>query len=743
MVARWASFEDRVRGIASLIHGKPCAPGHIGGVDVDGVIEIDPGHYILLEITVRSELGKVREDILKLRTARGALMAERDAFSECYCIIDGSVTQSMDEAAKAPRVKVFSLESFSRIFFDFVTYRLARERAPFGSAVNALDGTIDTNAYTYVKYVSEHDGKEYDAVTIAKLLQDGRRIILLGEYGSGKSRCLREVFLQLSQAAAENLCYPIAIDLRESWGLKRGNEVIRRHLEDLALEKLQNSALTALSTGSLALLIDGFDEIGSQSWSNDGQKLKAIRAQALQGASNLLQKSSGGALIAGRDHYFPTSEEMFSCLGLNPSKTLVLRCKNEFSAAELDFYFKERQLSFTLPPWLPKRPLICQTINNLDAEQLDEMFGNDGGETDFWHHLIDVICERDARIHATFEGATIKKVLTYLATLTRVKSANVGPISLSESQRAFENAVGQMPIEEAAAMLQRLPCLGRLNSESNDRQFVDEYILDGLRAIDVSALAKGNDVGTKVAISSVWINPLNELGLRILGKFCDEGSRDFHLLATRSLSDQNRVLGSDIVAAMLLGEANSIDFKGLAVDQGKFLLVDLSQVRASNLSITNSYFSRLILPASAPVGTRIANCVAEKVYGATSVSGLPAWIIDLDAETYESFDSVSRIRKMELSPEHQVLVTIVKKTFFQKGSGRKEEALLRGLGQIVAPPTLQKILALLIRERCLGTFRGDDGTVYAPNRVFAGRMKQMLYTLRSSDDSIWREVGEM
>ena len=371
------------------------------------------------------------------------------------------------------------------------------------------------------------------------------------------------------------------------------------------------------------------------------------------------------------------------------------------------------------------------------------MFGDDGGETDFWHHLIDVICERDARIHATFEGATIKKVLTYLATLTRVKSANVGPISLSESQRAFENAVGQMPIEEAAVMLQRLPCLGRLNSESNDRQFVDEYILDGLRAIDVSALARGDDVNTKVAISSVWINPLNEVGLRILARFCDEGSREFHLLATRSLSNQNRVLGSDIVAAMLLGQTDSVDFKGLAVDQGKFLLIDLSQVRASNLSITNSYFSRLILPASAPVGARIANCVAEKVYGATSVSGLPAWIIDLDAETYESIDSVSRIRKMELSPEHQVLVTIVKKTFFQKGSGRKEEALLRGLGQIVAPPTLQKILALLIRERCLERFRGDDGTVYAPNRAFAGRMKHMLYALRSSDDSIWRDVGEL
>jgi hypothetical protein len=98
---------------------------------------------------------------------------------------------------------------------------------------------------------------------------------------------------------------------------------------------------------------------------------------------------------------------------------------------------------------------------------------------------------------------------------------------------------------------------------------------------------------------------------------------------------------------------------------------------------------------------------------------------------------------MDLSPGHQVLVTIIKKTFFQKGAGRKEEALLRGLGQIVASGTLQKILAILIRENCLERFRGEEGSVYAPIRSQAGRMKQMLYNLRTSDDPIWNEVERL
>jgi hypothetical protein len=729
-----------VRELATLIHGRPCKPMHIGGVDIDGVVEIKLDHFVLIEMTVERDLNKVRDDIIKLRTAKAALLA-REIFSECYCIVSGKITKAMQEAGLPSNIKVFDVDSFSRIFFDFISYKISREQASFGSAINPFDGTTDTNTYVPVKYVSEKDGKEYDATAIADLVRTGRRIILLGEYGSGKSRCLREVFFILSDGAAEKFCYPMAIDLREAWGLKRGIELIRRHLEDLALDRVQPSAITALAAGGVALLIDGFDEIGSQAWSNDGQKLRAIRAQALQGVKDLIKRSTGGILVTGRDHYFPTSEEMFSSLGLDSNKTMVIKCKNEFSVEELSRYFQERGLSIDLPPWLPRRPLICQTISNLTPDQMEEMFGVGGGETEFWHHLMDVICERDARINITFDALTIRNVLVQLARLTRTKSANVGPISLLESQRAFEAVVGQMPIEDASAMLQRLPCLGRLSSESSDRQFVDEYILDGLRATDVIALARGDDLATKSAIASVWINPLDELGLRILSQGGGDIKKDLILMANRSLSGQNRVLGSDIVSALLLSEERNIDFKGLSVDQGKFLYLDMSQTLPLNLRISNSYFSKLILPTSAAPGTQIRNSVAERVFGASAASGLPSWVSNLDAEAYDSFENVSRIRKINLLPAHQVLVTIVKKTFFQKGAGRKEEALLRGLGQIVSPSVLQKILGILLREGCLDKFRGNDGTVYAPIRAQAGRMKQMLYNLRSSDDPIWAEVG--
>ena len=86
------------------------------------------------------------------------------------------------------------------------------------------------------------------------------------------------------------------------------------------------------------------------------------------------------------------------------------------------------------------------------------------------------------------------------------------------------------------------------------------------------------------------------------------------------------------------------------------------------------------------------------------------------------------------------MTTIIKKTFFQKGAGRKEEALLRGFGQSASKKLSDKILKILMREDILTTSPGKEGTIYVPNRSQAGRMGKMLQELRSSEDAIWKEV---
>jgi hypothetical protein len=147
------------------------------------------------------------------------------------------------------------------------------------------------------------------------------------------------------------------------------------------------------------------------------------------------------------------------------------------------------------------------------------------------------------------------------------------------------------------------------------------------------------------------------------------------------------------------------------------------------------------LPSSAPYNTLIKDSVAERVVGVSSPTALPAWITGFEADKFDSTESISRIRQIGLKANHAILTTIIRKTFFQKGSGRKEEALLRGLGEVADKGVAPNIVNYLLSHDVLTKFKGNEGWVYAPNRKFAGRMRQMLYELQTSQDQIWNDVA--
>jgi hypothetical protein len=740
MAKTWATFENHVRHLAELIWGEECLATHVGGVDIDGAIRLDADRWVYIEITERNDLAKVREDIGKLQTAKSALMTTKGEFAHCYCVINGPVTQAMIEAGEPHKIKVKSLKAFSKLFFDFERYKSAREQAAFGSAINPITGKKDDGSYVAVNYVYDGKSQELGIGDISALLQAGKRIVLLGEYGSGKSRCFKELFKAMAASAVDQHLYPMALDLREVWGLKRGQELIRRHLEDLAVPEMERSAIRALSNNCLTLLLDGFDELGSQAWSNDSEKLKAIRAKSLEGVKDLIARSGAGVLISGREHYFNNNEEMLSALGLDPGQTLTIRCKSEFSEAETQEFFNRIQSEIVVPEWLPRRPLICQTIADLSAEEMDEMFGVGQNELEFWNHFMKVLSVRDARIHASFDAKTIETVLMHLARFTRTRSSNVGPITLSDVQSAFESVVGQTPVD-AAVMLQRLPALGRVKAESNDRQFIDVYILDGLRAKDAAGAIRYDESILRPLVSTRFINPLGDLGQRLLASEIGTKHNEYKSLAIRCLSHGNKTLGCDLIGGMLRTGEEKIDFKNVFVDDGHFLRLDMSKTLPLNLTIKDSVLGELLLPSAPPPGTSLTDCIASRVFGVAAATALPAWIKNLFADQYDSVESVSRIKEIGLDPRHEVLATIIRKTFFQKGAGRKEEALLRGLGRVVTPATSDKIILLLMREGILTRFKGDEGWVYSANRAHAGRMKQMLYELKVSADPIWQAVG--
>jgi hypothetical protein len=86
MTASWASFEDKVRAVASAIWNGDCKPQNIGGVAIDGVMILSRDAQIFIEMTERRELDKVREDVNKLQLARNAYLTQHQSFPRCYCV---------------------------------------------------------------------------------------------------------------------------------------------------------------------------------------------------------------------------------------------------------------------------------------------------------------------------------------------------------------------------------------------------------------------------------------------------------------------------------------------------------------------------------------------------------------------------------------------------------------------------------------------------------------------------------
>lgn len=467
-MASWSEVESNVRQYAQYIWNRNAIPDRIGGVNFDCVIKVTERDYIIIEVTKNNTLEKIREDVSKIQSVRLNLMIKFISLRP-YIICDFKPTQGMRDAGKDSFIDVISFDEFKNMFFNFPSYNHIRSSKQFGSAIDPLTGENDPSAYTRVGYKIEN-GSEINIDDVCDKIINGEKIVLLGDYGSGKSRCFREVFHLLSNKSSETLLYPIAIDLKETWGLESAVEIIRRHFNHLGMsEDDTNNVVKAHNSKRLCFLLDGFDEIGSRPWSEDKKTLELLRKHALQGVKDLISRTNAGCLISGRDHYFNSNEEMFSALGVSKSKVLLARCKDEFNIEEFTSYLKINNIDVKLPEWLPKKPLVLKTIASLETNEISALFNSSNGdEIGFWFKFIDAMCERDSRIHAILDPNTVKNVLVRLARITRDKPMNFGPLTESEVVNVFHEVTGTYPNEQSTVMLQRLPGLGRVSSETSD-----------------------------------------------------------------------------------------------------------------------------------------------------------------------------------------------------------------------------------------------------------------------------------
>lgn len=740
----WKELEKKVRDIASFRWNCNAVTETIAGVKCDCVLKPYADRWVIVEITNENRLAKVREDIAKLRTIRGALF-QQEIYSLCYFVMENTPTDSMRAAGDEQKIFVKSVEEFQNEFYDYGSYIHIRNQRQFGSLVNLETGEPENNEYVNVSYLNTYNDQEYSIEDIVHLLKNGKKIILKGDYGLGKSRCIKQVFDSFILNPIENP-YVVAINLRDHWGAKRGKEILDRHFDDLGLDAKEFTKI--YNRSNIVYLLDGFDEIGTQSWSSDKQKMQHIREMSVCALNDLITKVSGGVLITGREYYFNSDKELARCLGMDVDKAIFLECHQEFTDSEL-LTFISKNVSKALgsikieklPAWLPKRPIVMQLLLQYAGDifsmehALDDICG-------FWYAFLCKICEREAKIYPALNPEVIKDVMIFLANQTRTSANNTGPITQEDLSRAFTSVTGFTPSDESAIMLQRLPSLGRVSTDSPDRQFLDTFILNGLRAEGIIKFSKSWD--TKV-LSFDWVNPLDQTGLSILAEYI---GKDMHRmdtfigLARNASHAMNKILASDIVSAICMLDTDSIDFRDICIVGGHFSYLSFEGKEIRRLSITDSIIEKLDLTNTKFNSTvRIEKCILSEVHGISSRKSIPEQIIECEVERFEMLATTTLIKRARLSESQKLYVEMIRKIFYQPGAGRKEAALLRGMGVSANKQLGEKILNKLLDEGLVTRIKGDEGYVYKPVRSKTGRIDKMLTDLTLSKDPLWLMIS--
>ena len=739
----WKNLEDYVRQIASSIWDSTAMSRTIDGVQIDCVVEKENDYWCLVEVTKEYDLQKVRDDIIKLNSV-GCGLASKGIYTKKFIVLEKTPTSSMRSTGLASHITVLSIEEFEKEWFDYGKYVFKRTKYAFGSVVNIETGCPENGVYVPVTYKDINANKTYTVDDIAKKLINGSRIVLKGSFGTGKSSCVKQLFDVLSKEYYKSRIYTLALNLREHWGAKSYRELIQRHFEDLGINP--DSYRKVTNKDGVIFLLDGFDEIGSQSWSIDPNKIQNVRARAVLPVKDLLKNTRGGCIITGREHYFNTDKEMLDCLGL-PQNTLILECAEEFEEAQIKQYITKNIDSAVtyLPKWLPKRPLIMSIALHNAGHIFDEENAIEN-EYDFWDVFFTLLSKREANISVALNDETIKQIMIMVARISRFKDKDFGPITLNDLNYAYERVTGDRPNEESAIMLHRLPGLGRIDADSNDRTFVDSYILNGLRAEDIIQLVSN---GEQTAYEEKWVNCLNVEGNNILSSYLDYDSgkvKDFLTAAVLCGKKNNSILLADIVAAISKCICiNMIDFKNIAIRKAYMPYLDFSNKTIKNIQFDNVLIHELDLTSVNLEGVIFYNCDIDRLIGVSSGKSLGDVLHKCEVKEYQLVSTVNRIKRAKLTRAQIILVTIIKKIFstVNKGNGRKEEALLRGLGDKSDSKICDKIINKMLTDELITKHKGKEGWVYSPILKHTSRMIKILEDLTNSQDELWTFATEL
>lgn len=686
-------FERRALALARAIHDPL---GMQGSVIVDGserdALFIDDTSVFAYEFTTRRDKAKAEHDAKKLANVIVSLQSKSEHRYKSFqgrFVTESEPTADQRHAvgkiAKQYGVDIhpMSLLTLRKWMIDTENYIALRLNAPFGSAGMSMQALREKGRPRYVQptFVDVANARQLDLAAVLDRIKSGGRIVIRGDYGAGKSAALAELFTVLRKdyfKDPSNCQFPIHINLRDLRGLRTAREAISRHCEEVAFPN-ERSLLAAWRAGNGILLLDGFDELVPVQWVGNVRHLADVRKTALQCVRELIRETpeGSGVVVAGRAQYFSGDAEILESLGLPNSTSLV----------DLQDFSEEQAREFLggsadLPNWVPTRPVLLQFWMKMGMESFDL---SAPGPT--WREFLFRIAAREGERVPTITAANILRLISSVAATALGGSAAGSEIGFEELMDAYLDVFGRHPDDEGLQALMRLPGLSSNYDGSGGRRFIDDDLRDAAFGISLADYVGSPETNQRFNRSS-WTTATGGLA----GEVAAAHLEFLQFPASQCMAAIRARQRRGLYDAVLLEVARCADAMGLRYDPQERLLVNEVIIpylnangegfgglaRFTDCLIDELDLSSLDLDGSFPV---LVSCVIHQLSGFSAIpSRLADSFVDCEVQKFSSREQTTDgILQLALPIEEKVALTVLKKVYAQRGSGRKEGAFSRGL----------------------------------------------------------------
>ena len=380
-----------------------------------------------------------------------------------------------------------------------------------------------------------------------------------------------------------------------------------------------------------------------------------------------------------------------------------------------------------VPEWVPTRPLL---LGYLAAKGIldDVVEVGDLAPAAGWHTLLERIATREAQLEPGVDPLSVRRLIEEVAVLARSANDGLGQLSPSEVVGVFTRVCGYEPDDRGSVLLQRLPGLGAHQTEDGARVFVDR---------DFANAAAGSAVGRFVQLpyecpwdTSTWQYALSTLGVEVAAlQAADLGLGSGHVEAALNARMGRGVEGDVLVADLVAlcgiegyDICRKVVLANVWIPEMPFFAFDgdLSQV-----TIRDSIVSEVEVPPPATRGNMptFERCDIELVLGCVRARDLPGSFVECTCHDFEAAAKTTKaLLELDLPLGIRVGLTVLKKLYLQKGAGRRESALYRGIGQ-EAQRVMADVLEVLRKYDFATKVRQGNNDVWLPTKMSNARTR--------------------